>query len=320
MLNSFLLLIAGFVLLGVGAETLVRGSSQLAIRLGIAPMVVGLTIVAFGTSAPELAVSIDAALSDKSALALGNVVGSNIANIGLILGVTALISPITIEASLVRRQVPLMIGVSLLLCLLLIDDVIGFMDGLILVSGLLAYLGYNYFSASTNLNQLEESFDPSQFLPVKPGAQNSNRFLINFILIVGGLALLIYGSHIFVASAVVLAELFGVSEAVIGLTIVAVGTSVPELATSVIAALRKQPDIAVGNVIGSNLFNILAILGITALISSISAVQFSVVDLGIMVVFAAALLPIAWSKLTLTRLEGAGLLAGYFGYITYLIV
>jgi len=312
-LSPFVFLACGFILLGVGAEMLVSGSSKLALRLGIAPLVVGLTIVAFGTSAPELAVSIEAATKGRSALALGNVIGSNIANIGLILGITALICPIPIEAKLFRQQIPLMIGASLLLCLLLIDGELNFLDGVILMLGLISFLVLSYRASNPHLSELEQSLAE---LPAKIEPRSN---LINISFIVSGLVLLVGGSHLFVESAVTLAQYFGVSEAIIGLTIVAIGTSIPELATSAIAALRKQPDIAIGNVVGSNLFNILAILGATALISTISAAQFSAIDLLIMVGFACIVLPFAWTNLVLSRMEGVMLLSGYGAYLFYIV-
>lgn len=300
-------------MLGVGAEVLVSGSSRLAIRMGVAPIIIGLTIVAFGTSAPELAVSIEAATNGRSALALGNIIGSNIANIGLILGITALISPIRIEAQLIRRQIPLMIAVSILLCLLLIDGKVGWIDGILLTLGLAGFLFISYHRSDSAVATLQA--------PLAGTLTQSSRAqtLLYISCIIGGLALLIAGSHLFVESAITLAQLFGVSEAVVGLTVVAIGTSIPELATSVIAALRSQSDIAIGNVIGSNLFNILGILGITSLISSISALDISFIDLGVMLVFACALLPLARTNFVLSRIEGSMLLAGYAGYMAYLV-
>lgn len=317
MLISLLLLLVGFIMLCFGAELLVSGSSRLALRLGITPLLIGLTIVAFGTSAPELAVSIEAASNGQSALALGNVVGSNIANIGLILGITALIYPIRISAELVKKQIPIMIGCSLFLCTLLYDGMIGRLDGLLLCAGLLAYLIYSYRYSG------EELTDLSLELEALPATENAplfpNRSMVNVALIVVGLLMLIAGSHVFVENAISLALIIGISEAVVGLTIVAVGTSVPELATSVIAALRKQPDIAVGNVIGSNLFNIFGILGVTTFVSPISAQDIDIVDLSVMTLFAFVLLPMAWSKLKLTRLEGLILLSCYLLYIGYVV-
>ncbi len=316
MLYSLFLLVCGFVLLAAGAELLVRGSSRLALRLGITPLFVGLTIVAFGTSVPELAVSIEAAMNGSSAIALGNIIGSNIANIGLILGITALISPIRVESELLKRQIPLMIGVSLFLCLLLLDGQIGLIDGIILVLGLAGFIVWSYRGSDSSLEPVASSL--SSNLVQVPSSAGQISYYIGFII--GGLALLIAGSNIFVASAITVAQFFGVSEATIGLTVVAVGTSIPEFATSLVAAVRKQSAIALGNIVGSNIFNILGILGVTTFISPISALDFSVIDLAVMVLFAGVLLPFAWSNLTLRRLEGCLLLTGYTGYITYLVV
>ena len=316
MLYSLFLLVCGFVLLAAGAELLVRGSSRLALRLGITPLFVGLTIVAFGTSAPELVVSIEAAMNGSSAIALGNIIGSNIANIGLILGITALISPIRVESELLKRQIPLMIGVSLFLCLLLLDGQIGLIDGIILVLGLAGFIVWSYRGSDSSLEPVASSL--SSNLVQIPSSAGQISYYIGFII--GGLALLIAGSNIFVASAITVAQFFGVSEATIGLTVVAVGTSIPEFATSLVAAVRKQSAIALGNIVGSNIFNILGILGVTTFISPISALDFSVIDLAVMVLFAGVLLPFAWSNLTLRRLEGCLLLTGYTGYITYLVV
>jgi cation:H+ antiporter len=310
MLTSIGLILIGFLLLGAGAELLVGGASRLALRLGVTPLAVGLTIVAFGTSAPELAVSVEATINNLSALALGNVIGSNIANIGLILGITAMIQPIHVERSLVRQQIPIVIACSVLLGLLLLDGEVDRMDGFLLIIGLLAYL-YLSFRQSRGEFDAGETLDlPSAITPQQPG-----RTLINVVFVVLGLGLLIYGSQLFVDNAVILARILGISEAIIGLTLVAVGTSIPELATSVLAAFRRQSDIAIGNVVGSNTFNILCVLGVTAVVGSISGKQFSLVDFGTMLVFALVLLPIARTGFTLSRGEGALLLAGYLGYI-----
>lgn len=311
MLLSIALIVLGFVLLGAGAELLVSGSSRLALRLGVTPLVVGLTVVAFGTSAPELAVSIDATIDGLSALALGNVIGSNIANIGLILGITAVIQPIHIKRDLVRKQIPIVIACSVLLGLLLMDGEISRLDGLLLVLGLSAYLIMNYkFSKA--------EFEPGEELELPPlvAPREGGKLWLNILYILLGLALLVYGSHLFVSNAVVLARTLGISEAVIGLTLVAVGTSIPELATSVLAAMRKQSDIAIGNVVGSNTFNILCVLGVTSIVGSVSGTQFSLLDYLAMLLFALVLLPIARSSFTLTRVEGCILLIGYAGYIT----
>lgn len=311
MLPSIGLIIVGFLLLGVGAELLVGGASRLALRLGVTPLTVGLTIVAFGTSAPELAVSIESTLKDLSALALGNVIGSNIANIGLILGITAMIQPIHVERSLVRQQIPIVIACSVILGLLLLDGEITRGDGLLLIAGLCAYLFLSYRQSKVAFSDDDELDLPELVAPKKPG-----NTLGNVVFIIVGLGLLVYGSQLFVNNAVVLARTLGISEAIIGLTLVAVGTSIPELATSMLAAFRRQSDIAIGNVVGSNTFNILCVLGTTAMIGTVSGEQFSLFDFGTMLVFALVLLPIARTGFTLSRGEGALLLAGYAGYIT----
>lgn len=311
MLIPTLFLIGGLIILTAGAELLVSGSSRLATRLGISPLLVGLTIVAFGTSAPELAVSIQSATSDRSALALGNVIGSNIANIGLVLGLTALITPIRIERQLLKKQIPLVIVSSLFMGLLLLDDQIDFSDGIFLTSGLLIYLIISYAQVDKEFEAQELVIDTSK--AIKEVRATS----LNMVCIIAGLVMLVLGSRVFVDNAVTFAQLIGLSEAAIGLTLVAVGTSIPELATCLIAARKNQPDIAIGNVIGSNLFNILCVLGVTALIAPILGDQFALVDFAIMVLFSLILLPLAWTDLTLSRMEGLFLLSGYVVYLVF---
>jgi len=314
MLSSLLFLILGFLILGLGAELLVRGSSSLALKLGIKPLLIGLTVVAFGTSAPELAVSIESSLEGRSAIALGNVIGSNIANIGLILGIMALLTPVTIDVQLVRKQIPLMIGSSMFLWLLLFDQQLTLIDGVFLSAGLLGFLLFSYRQARTD-EAACELIEASLIIapPRRP-------VMFYLALLAVGLVLLIYGSGIFVDSAVEVARLLGISEAVIGLTIIAIGTSVPELATSLVAAYKKEPGLAVGNVVGSNLFNLLGILGITALFSDISGNDFKLIDFGVMLAYAVILLPFAWTNLRISRTEGTVLLAGYLAYLSYLFV
>lgn len=311
MLLPSIFLICGFIMLAAGAELMVSSSSRIAIRLGVSPLIVGLTLVAFGTSAPELAVSIQSTTSGSSALALGNIIGSNIANIGLILGITALISPIRIERQLVKKQIPLMIAASLLMGFLLLDDRLDYSDGLFLTSGLLAFLIYSYRQAGSEFESQELTIHPAR--AIEAAGQTS----VNMLLIVVGITLLVFGSRVFVDNAVTLARLIGISEAVIGLTLVAVGTSIPELVTSLVAAFRHQTDIAIGNIIGSNLFNILGVLGITAIIGTIYGDQFAVADFIIMILFSFILLPFAWTNLSLSRMEGLFLLAGYFVYLVF---
>ena len=298
-------------MLGAGAEFMVNGSSRMAMRVGISPLIVGLTIVAFGTSAPELAVSIKSNADGFSALALGSVIGSNIANIGLVLALTALVCPIRIEKDVVKKQIPIVIGSSALMGILLIDGQLDMSDGLFLAMGLLAFLILSYRQADTEFSHDELDLHPSRT------AKDAGRTSLNLLLILAGLGLLVFGSQVFVANAITLARVIGVSEAVIGLTLIAVGTSIPELATSLVAATRKQPDIAIGNIIGSNVFNILCVLGITAIISPVLGDQFAIADFAAMIMFSFILLPLAWTDLTLSRTEGLFLLAGYAVYLVF---
>jgi cation:H+ antiporter len=302
-----LFIISGFIILTLGADALVRGASAIALRLGIAPLIIGLTIVAFGTSAPELAVSIKSALAGNSGIALGNVVGSNIVNIGLILAVTALIRPIQVQSQMVKRDIPIMIGASILVWLLLLDGDVSFLDGAILFSLLVGYLVFSYKSASSSTEDLDIDARPQ-----KP--------FLSILLIIIGIAMLVGGGILFVDGAIDLAKEFGLSEVVIGLTIVAIGTSMPELVTSVMAALKGQSDIAIGNVVGSNIFNLLGILGATALIHPVSAIGFNEIDFISMIAFAMLVLPFAWSGLRIGRREGVVLLIGYIGYTSYLVI
>lgn len=299
-------ILGGFIILTLGAEALVRGASSIALRLGITPLIIGLTIVAFGTSAPELAVSVKSALAGNSGIALGNVIGSNIANIGLILAITALIRPIQVQSQVVKRDIPLMILASMLFWGLLLDGELSLIDGVVLLSLLIGYLAFSYVS-SKNSNEEEE---------IEAGPNNP---LLSALFIVVGISMLVGGGILFVNGAVDLAKTFGVSEVIIGLTIVAIGTSMPELVTSVIAALKGQSDIAIGNIVGSNLFNILGILGITAIVQPVSSLGFQSVDFIVMLAFAVIILPFAWTGLRIGRREGTVLLLGYLGYMGYLV-
>lgn len=299
-------ILGGFIILTLGAEALVRGASSIALRLGITPLIIGLTIVAFGTSAPELAVSVKSALAGNSGIALGNVIGSNIANIGLILAITALIRPIQVQSQVVKRDIPLMILASMLFWGLLLDGELSLIDGVVLLSLLIGYLAFSYIS-SKNSNQEEE---------IEAGPNNP---LLSALFIVVGISMLVGGGILFVNGAVDLAKTFGVSEVIIGLTIVAIGTSMPELVTSVIAALKGQSDIAIGNIVGSNIFNILGILGITAIVQPVSSLGFQPIDFIVMLAFAVIILPFAWTGLRIGRREGTVLLLGYLGYMGYLV-
>ena len=297
----------GFLILTLGAEALVRGASQIALKLGLTPLIIGLTIVAFGTSAPELAVSVKSAMAGNSGIALGNVIGSNIANIGLILGITALIRPIKIESQMVRRDIPIMIAASFLFWSLLLDGNVSFIDGVLLTTLLIGYLSLSYLSAEKQ---------PTD----ETNTDNKQSHLLSVLFVIVGISMLVGGGILFVDGAVAMAKSIGINEVVIGLTIVAIGTSMPELVTSIVAALKGESDIAIGNVVGSNLFNILGILGVTALIHPIISNEISQIDWITMIALAAVLLPFAYTGLRIGRREGGILVACYLGYISYLVI
>jgi len=297
------------VLLFAGAEGLVRGSASLALRAGLSSLVVGLTIVAFGTSSPELVVSVGAALSQQGDIAVGNVVGSNAFNIGVILGLTALLCPIPVHRQIIRLDAPVALGVALLLVLLLMDQYLGRVEGLLLSAGLLAYIWMNVVLARRE--------EPSHGTSAggQPVSSASRHWGLDVLFILGGLAVLVSGSRLLVEHSVSLAAGLGIDEAVIGLTIVAAGTSMPELATSVVAAARGQSDIAIGNVVGSNIFNILGILGVASLVSPFSAPGISMTDYLMMVAFTALVIPLLYTGRVLHRLEGIALLTLYGAYL-----
>jgi cation:H+ antiporter len=301
------------ILLALGAEGLVRGSSAIAARLGIAPLVVGLTVVAFGTGSPELFVSLGAALGGNSSIALGNVIGSNISNIALILGVAALVRPLTVRAEIVRREVPIMIGASVLLWLLLLDGGLGRIDGLLLTACAVGSTFFNYRLAKTN----KQEFVEEEYLEALK--QPKKRLWLDITFAIVGLVTLLIGANLLLNGAVTVAESFGISQIVIGLTIVAIGTSLPELATSVAATIKGESDVALGNAIGSNTLNIFCVLGLTALIEPISAADVRTVDLAVMVGTALLGLFLLWRGFVLNRIEGAILVIGYIIYIYSLL-
>ncbi|PAP77100.1 calcium/sodium antiporter [Rubrivirga marina] len=313
MLLDLLLIAVGLVVLTGGAEGLVRGGAALALRLGLTPLAVGLTVVAFGTSSPELVVSLSAALQGQGDLAVGNVVGSNIFNVAFILGVAALVRPAAAHAQVIRVDVPIVIGSSLLLCALLLDGRLGALEGTVLLAGAGAYTAYTLWAARREAPEVQA--EAGGALPDADGP-----LWRDLAFVVGGLVLLVAGARMLVTGAVSIAEAAGLSEAIIGLTILAAGTSLPELATSVVAALRGQSDIAIGNVVGSNIFNVLGILGVTSLVRPLAPGGIGPVDLGVMLVLAIALLPLLRTGFRLDRLEGALLLLSYVGYTAYLLV
>jgi len=298
---TYLLFALGLVALFFGGEYLVRGATAVAKHFRLSPMVIGLTIVGFGTSAPELLVSIQAAMAGQPAIAIGNVLGSNIANILLILGVSAVIAPLIIPVRKLWRDLGFMLAATAAIWIMLLDGTITRVEGLFLIAGLIVFLATAFMTGKVEVDEADLGDIPQW-----------KAWAMTF----GGLVILVIGARLLVDSSTQLARAFGISEAVIGLTIVAVGTSLPELATSVIAAIRKQTEIAVGNVVGSNIFNIFSILGITALIAPIPAdPRFAAVDMPWVAGTAIGLTVLAFVLGGLPRIAGAVLLAAYAGYV-----
>lgn len=319
---TLVLFVVGLVLLVVGAEALVRGASRLAVAAGISPLVVGLTVVAFGTSSPELAVSVSAAVRDEADVALGNVVGSNIFNVFLILGVSALVTALVVAQRLVRIDVPVMVGVSAAVLLLGLDGGIGRVDGVLLVLGGIAYTAWTVMQSRRETSRaVLEEYEAEFGEEAEPGPRSP--WYVNVGLLVLGLVLLVLGSRWLVNGATEIAETLGLSQLVIGLTIVAAGTSLPELATSVVAGMRGERDIAVGNVVGSNIFNLLVVLGLTGAIAPSgvavpdAALRF---DLPVMVAAAVACLPVFFTGYEIRRWEGGLFVAVYVAYVAYLLL
>ncbi|MFZ6021147.1 MAG: calcium/sodium antiporter [Chloroflexota bacterium] len=317
---AVLMLVGGLILLIAGGEGLVRGASRLAAALGISPLIIGLTVVAFGTSSPEFAVSLIASLSGQGSLTVGNVIGSNIFNVLFILGLSAMITPLIISQQLVRLDVPLMVFVSLITLGLAWDGRISQLEGLLLFMGLIGYLFLLFQVSKRESSEVKLEYEHEfGILP-----SNTPRLLgLNLLMVAAGLAMLGIGSRWLVQGAVEIARLLGVSELIIGLTIIAAGTSLPEVITSVIASLRGERDIAVGNVVGSNLFNLLGVLGLTALLTRggvaipEDALMF---DLPVMVAVAVACFPIFFHDAKILRWEGALFFLYFLAYIAYLVL
>ena len=314
MVHSALLILVGFLLLYAGGEALVRGAGGLALRLGMSSFIVGMTVVAFATSSPELAVSVQAALGGQDDVAIGNVVGSNICNIALILGLCALIRPQEVQMRILRMDVPWLIFASALLVAFLDDGRISRAAGTVLVIGLVVFIYWNIQMArrDSEEDRVREEFE--QVVEDK-----HRKPWVDWALMGGGLGLLVAGGSAFVRGGVGLAEAMGVSAALISLTVVALGTSLPELATSLVATFRGDDDIAVGNIIGSNFFNILAILGITAVLHPLSRGAITLLDLYVMLGFTVVLLPLIFVRRRIGRPEGLVLLVGYFTYMGWLV-
>jgi cation:H+ antiporter len=318
MTTTILLFIAGLVILILGADLLVRGASRLAAAVGVSPLVIGLTIVAIGTASPEIAVSLQAAANGQGDLTLGNVLGSNIFNILFVLGITAILAPIVVAEQLIRKDAPIMLGVSLLTIALGSDGNIGTFDGVVLLLGLVVYTVFAIRQSRAESREVQKEY-AREFEAKEPRTLRNT--LTNIFFILAGLGLLVLGSRWLVDSAIVIARILGVSELVIGLTIVAAGTSLPEIATSIIAAFKNESDIAVGNAVGSNIFNLLGVLGIGAVMAPAGIPVANLVlqfDLPVMVFVALVTLPIFYIDNRISKLEGALLITYFALYLTYI--
>lgn len=311
MMTAAALLAVGLVLLYLGGAGLVRGASAVALKAGMSPFVVGMTVAAFATSSPELVISLESALTGEDGVAVGNVVGSNIANIGLVLGIAALLHPMRVKAQVIRRDIPWLMVVTLFVVWCFSDGVLSRHEGLLLACGLVAMIVFQVRGARSEGPEFDEQFG-EHLTRRKPASGR------NWILILLATAALAGGGWAFLEGAIMLASGLGISPAVIALTAVAIGTSLPELATSIIASLRGEGDICVGNLIGSNFFNLLAILGITAVITPLGSDGVSRDVMYMMIGFTALLIPFMWSGLRVGRREGFILLACYGGYIVWL--
>jgi cation:H+ antiporter len=319
MLTQLLLFLLGLAALVAGAEALVRGASKIALSLGISPLVVGLTIVAMGTSSPEIAVSVGAVLNGTTDIAVGNVVGSNVFNVLFILGVSALITPLVVHSQIIRQEVPIMIGASVILAVMVIDGSLSRGEAALLLALLVAYMVFLVRQSRAETAEIRDEYASSV---QRSGAWDSH-WAVQGLLILAGLALLVLGSEWLVNAAVAFARALGVSDLIIGLTIIAAGTSMPEVATSIMAAVRGERDIAVGNVIGSNTFNILGCLGLSGVVSTQGLGMSSAVlnfDLWVMLAVAFACLPAFMLRNEIGRRRGLMFLAFYVAYVAYLIL
>ena len=318
--EELLFLCGGLALLAVGAELLVRGAARLAAIAGISPLVIGLTVVAYGTSAPELAVSLESSLAGQADIALGNVVGSGIFNVLFILGLCAVILPLRVAQQLVWLDVPLMIGASVLMFMMGLDGRISRMDGVILLAGATLYTIFAIRQGRNETPEVKQEYSHEYGAKI---AGISRAWPVQLVFIACGLAMLVFGARWLVFGAVAIAKAFGLSELVIGLTIIAAGTSLPEVATSVIASIRGERDIAVGNVVGSNIFNILMVIGLSSIISpaGINVAQAALTfDIPVMIAVSLACAPIFFSGHVIERWEGGVFLLYYAAYTTYLIL
>jgi len=317
MLLPSILFFVGLIVLYFGAEGLVQGASSVALQYGIKPVVVGLTVVALGTSMPEFLVNLFAVVAGESPLALGNIIGSNISNIALILGCSALLLPLTVTPEILRREYPIMLGVMVLFYLTALDGQIGTYDGLGMVTLLLGLGGFLFYethqtSTAEIMDQIEGDLE---------GADPNMSGLKKTVYLLGGMAGLALGAHLMVDSAVQIASYLGIATGIIGLTAVALGTSLPELAASMVSAAKSESDMSVGNVMGSNMLNVLFVVGTISIFKPLEVEERSLfIDFPVMLGFCVLLLPIVWSEYRITRIGGTVLLVSFFGYMTYLML
>jgi cation:H+ antiporter len=310
-----LLVALGLAMLYAGSELLIRGSVSIAKRMHISQLVIGLTVVSFGTSTPELVVSINAAIVGQADVSLGNIIGSNIVNIGLILGLSAAIFPIAVHIKTIRREIPIMLAVSLVLIPMSLDGAISQIEGVLLVLSLIVFIYFSYSQSKRENNQTQ--------MPVEmDNSNNKSAYILtkNVVFLVAGILLLYFGSSLTVDNAVHIAKSMGISERVIGLTVIAVGTSLPELITSVGASRKMHADLSIGNIIGSNIFNVLGILGISSLISSIKINPAIFTDYAVMIGFSMVLIPVMRSGFIITKKEGYSLVTAYSLYLIFLLI
>jgi cation:H+ antiporter len=315
--TALLFLLAGLVLITLGGEAIVTGAGRIAKALGVPAVVIALTLVAFGTSFPEMAVNVTAAMRDATDLAIGNIIGSNIANILLVLGLASMVRPLAVHLDLIRRESPFLVLLQVGLLLMVMDGQLGWIDGSVLLGLGLAYL--TLLVRAARRARLRSRDDPE-----RAHARRKNPIWLSAIITIAGFAMLFFGARWFVRGALDLVELFGLSQRVVGLTVAAIGTSLPEIASSTMAAWRRQADLAVGNAVGSCIFNLVFVLGITSIIHPIPvSLDFATgmgVDMGVAIVASVVLLPILWTGHRIVRAEGAALLASYAAYMVWLIV
>lgn len=314
MLLQFLIFLVGLGVLYLGAEWLIKGAASLALRYGIRPLVVGITVVALGTSMPEFVINFFAALSGDDGLALGNIVGSNICNIALILGFSSIVLPLAVTPGSLKKEYPIMMLVLILFYMVALDGVISKTDGMLLVLGLIGFFVFLVYDSRRHAGSVKregQAQERERREPIKK----------RVLLLAGGIILLAGGARMMVYAAVNIADGLGIHQVVIGLTVVAIGTSLPELAASVVGAIKNEMDMSFGNVLGSNLLNVLFVVGLVSIMSPLQVDAESLaIHFPVMLGFGILLLPLAWTQYRISRFEGAALLVGFTGYIVYLIM